>query len=367
MKIIVSGGGTGGHIYPALTVIEALRAECPAAEFLYVGTKEGLEADIVPKEGIPFRAVDAAGLKRSLSPANFLRIGRTMKGVLEARSIVREFAPDLVIGTGGYAAGPILLTAALSGVPTLIQEQNVYAGITNKLLARFVTKIAVGLEEARHFFPAEKTVVTGNPIRGAVLTAEPAYDAYGFTPEKPVVLISGGSRGARTINLAMVDVLRKASGDAGVQYFLVTGQGEYALVRKKLSEAGISLETAAHIKVEPYLYDMPSAMAMADLAVFRAGATGIAELTAKGIPSILVPYPYAAENHQEKNARALERVGAARVILNRELTGELLKTSIDALLGDRAALRAMGERSLALGKPNAARDIAKLGLSLIRH
>lgn len=366
-RIIVSGGGTGGHIYPALTIIDALRDERPQAEFLYVGTAAGLEADIVPKEGIPFRAVDAAGLERSFSPANLLRIGRTLKGVFEARSIIKGFAPDLVIGTGGYVAGPVLLMASLLGVPTLIQEQNVFAGITNKILARTVTKIAVGPEEARDFFPKEKTVVTGNPIRRAVLTATPAYEAYGFTREKPVVLVAGGSRGARTINTAMVDVLKSACADDRVQYLLVTGSGEYDSVKGALAEARADWERTAHIQVQPYLYDMPSAMAMADLAVFRAGATGIAELTAKGIPAILVPYPYAAENHQEKNARSLERAGAAKVILNRDLTGALLKASIDELLGDRAALDAMAERSRSLGKPDAARDIAKLGLSLLRE
>lgn len=366
VSVIVSGGGTGGHIYPALTIIDALREVCPQANFLYVGTKTGLEADIVPKAGIPFRSVDAAGLERSLSPANILRVARTIKGVWEARSILKDFAPDLVVGTGGYVAGPVLLMASLMGIPTLIQEQNVFAGITNKLLARTVTKVAVGAAEAREFFPAEKTHVTGNPIRRSVLMAEPAYEVYGFTREKPVVLVAGGSRGARTINNAMVDLLKGACADARVQYLLVTGRGEYQRVLDALLAAEIDWEGADHIQVKPYLYDMPSAMAMAGLAVFRAGATGIAELTAKGIPAILVPYPYAAENHQEKNARALEGAGAAKVILNRDLTGAVLRENIHALLGDPTVLALMKERSKSLGKPDAARDIAQLGLSLIK-
>ena len=345
MKIIVSGGGTGGHIYPALTLVSALAKKERTAEFLYVGTQKGLEADIIPKEGIPFETVDIEGLKRSFSPANIVRLGRAMHGVAEAAAIVRRFRPDVVIGTGGYVCGPILMAASLAHVPTLIQEQNVVPGVTNKILSKFVTKIAVGTEEALCRFPRKKAVFTGNPIRREVMTA---------------------SREKALETFAMVGVLQAAQEYPEVQFLLVTGRGEYEDVMRRLEEAGVDLAAAPHIKVEPYLYNMPEAMAMADLAVFRAGATGLAELTARGVPAILVPYPYAAENHQEYNARALERAGAARVILDRDLTDKTLSALLGELLSEEGKLRRMAEASRALGRPEAADEIADLVLEIAK-
>ena len=309
MKIIVSGGGTGGHIYPALTLIRTLQQKVDKLEVLYVGTHAGLEADIIPKEGIPFATVDLQGFKRSLSPENLLRAARAIKGVGKAMGIVRKFQPDVVVGTGGYVCGPVLMAASLLGIPSLIQEQNVIPGITNKILSKFVNKIATGYQEANGAFPANKVVFTGNPIRQEVMAhrQEADYEAFGLRPDTTTILVSGGSRGARTINRAMVEVLKHYAGRRGVQILHATGKGEYEDIISRISAAGLDLQQADNIKVKPYLYNMPQAMAIADLAIFRAGATGLAELTAKGIPAILVPYPYAAENHQEHNARAVEK------------------------------------------------------------
>ena len=368
MNIIVSGGGTGGHIYPALTIIRAIQRREPSARILYVGGRRGLEADIVPREGLNFIAVDLAGFERHLSFENVLRAWRAVRAVARARGIVHGFHPDIAIGTGGYVAGPILLAASLAGVPTLVQEQNAVAGVTNRILSRFATAIAVGMEDARRVFPAEKTYVTGNPIRPEVLTATRAEGAaaFGFDASKKTVLVSGGSRGARSIDRAMVGVLQAAQKYPEVQFLLVTGRGEYEDVMRRLEEAGVDLAAAPHIKVEPYLYNMPEAMAMADLAIFRAGATGLAELTARGVPAILVPYPYAAENHQEYNARALERAGAARVILDRDLTDKTLSALLGELLSEEGKLRRMAEKSRALGRPEAADEIADLVLEIAK-
>lgn len=368
MNIIVSGGGTGGHIYPAITIIRTIQERVPDARFLYVGTTRGLEADIIPKEGLPFATIDLQGFKRSLSPENFLRAGRAMMAVIKAGKLVSDFQPDVVIGTGGYVCGPILMAASLKGVPTLIQEQNVVPGVTNKILAKFVTKIACGTEGAVKHFPAGKTVFTGNPIRSEVMTAERAAGAaaFGFDPAKKTVLISGGSRGARAINRAMVDVLAAASRDDSVQYLHVTGRNEYDDILGRLEAAGVDLVGAKHIQVCPYLYNMPQAMALADIAVFRAGATGLAELTARGIPSILIPYPYAAENHQEHNARALAEHGAARMILNKDLTSEILKRELDELLADDGKLAAMAAKAREMGRPEAAATIADMAINLVR-
>ena len=348
MKIIVSGGGTGGHIYPALTLIRTLQQKVDKLEVLYVGTHAGLEADIIPKEGITFATVDLQGFKRSLSPENLLRAARAIKGVGKAMGIVRKFQPDVVVGTGGYVCGPVLMAASLLGIPSLIQEQNVIPGITNKILSKFVNKIATGYQEANGAFPANKVVFTGNPIRQEVMAQrqEADYEAFALHPGTTTILVSGGSR--------------------DVQILHATGKGEYEDIISRISAAGLDLQQADNIKVKPYLYNMPQAMAIADLAIFRAGATGLAELTAKGIPAILVPYPYAAENHQEHNARAVEKAGAARVILNKDLTAQGLIQAIDELIGKPEKLQAMAKASAKLGRPEAADTISELIIELAR-
>ena len=368
MRIIVSGGGTGGHIYPALTIVRAIQKKIPDAEFLYVGTKDGLEADIVPKEGIAFETVNIQGFKRSLTPENLVRGAQAFGGVVKAMGIVRRFKPDVAVGTGGYVCGPILLASSLMGIPTLIQEQNVMPGVTNRLLARFVSCIAMGTKEAAEHFPKGKRVFTGNPIREEVMRArsEDGKKLFGLDPEAKTVLVSGGSRGARSINLAMVGVLAHYAGRDGVQILHVTGKAGYDDTMGRLKEAGVDLAAAGNLFVEPYLYNMPQALACADVAVFRAGAIGIAELTARGVPSVLVPYPFAAANHQEMNARAIASAGAARMILDKELTSERLLSVLAELLSEDAKLRRMAKAAKKLGRPKAADEIASRVIRLAR-
>ena len=368
MRIIVSGGGTGGHIYPALTIVRAIQKKIPDAEFLYVGTKDGLEADIVPKEGIPFETVNIQGFKRSLTPENLVRGAQAFGGVVKAMGIVRRFKPDVAVGTGGYVCGPILLASSLMGIPTLIQEQNVMPGVTNRLLARFVSCIAMGTKEAAEHFPKGKRVFTGNPIREEVMRArsEDGKKLFGLDPKAKTVLVSGGSRGARSINRAMVGVLAHYAGRDGVQILHVTGKAGYDDTMERLQEAGVDLAAAGNLFVEPYLYNMPQALACADVAVFRAGAIGIAELTARGVPSVLIPYPFAAANHQEMNARAIATAGAARMILDRELTSERLLSVLAELLSEDAKLRRMAKAAKKLGRPKAADEIASRVIRLAR-
>ena len=364
MNIIFSGGGTGGHIYPALTLIDTVKKKLPDTKILYVGTEKGLESDIVPKTGINFSAMKLeGGFERHFTMENIKRAADAILSIRRAGKIIDEFKPNVVVGTGGYVCGPILLAASLKKIPTLIQEQNAVAGITNKILSKFVTKIAVGSKLALKNFPASKTIYTGNPIRAEVLTAnrEDGLREFNFTAEKPVVLISGGSRGARSINTAMIDVLKHAE-NFDAQFLHVTGKGEFESVKQSLGD-----NLPPNVKVVPYLYNMPQAMAMASLAIFRAGATGLAELTARGIPAILIPYPYAAENHQEFNAMELVKVGAARMILNKDLTTETLSKHLAELLKDPAELKKMSAASLTLGRPQAADEISDLILNLVKQ
>lgn len=369
MRIIVSGGGTGGHIYPAITLINNIKKLVPDAQFLYVGTKKGLEADIIPREQIPFATLEISGFERHLTAKNFVVLGKALGSLVKARSIVKKFKPDVAIGTGGYVCGPILMAAALMGVPSLIQEQNAIPGVTNKILAKFVNKIAVGYERAAKYFPAEKTVFTGNPIRDDILlsTRDEGLMEFSLDPFKKTILVSGGSRGAHSINKAMLKVHKHFANNYRVQIMHVTGKTEYDFVKNGLEEIGLDLQKADNFAVYPYLYDMPKALAAADIAVFRSGATSLAELTARGVPSVLIPYPFAAENHQEFNARELEKNGASRVILNRDLTGDILIETLEQMMSSENTLQEMAQASRAMGKPNAAQTIAEMIVALAEN
>jgi len=369
MRILVTGGGTGGHIYPALAIARGFQQRHPGAEILYVGTNRGLEADIVPKTGYPFRTITVEGLERKVS-LQLLTAGlKALRGIVETRNIVREFRPDVVVGTGGYVCGPVVLVAAWQGIPCLIHEQNAYPGITNKLLSRFVKKVAVTFADSEKYFPRGTPVkLTGLPIRPEVMTAERerGLEKLGLDRDKFFLLVTGGSRGARSINRAMVQVHKRLSGREDVQVLHLTGQAGYEETVKLLEKEGISLFSPGNITVKPYLYNMEDALAAADLIVCRAGATTLAEITARGIPSVLIPYPFAAENHQEYNARSLENNGAAMVILDKDLTGDGLAQTVEALLQDRRRLQAMAANSLKMGKPQALEEILDLLDELVR-
>lgn len=362
MRVIVTGGGTGGHIYPALAIAQGIKQQYPGADILYVGTAAGLEADIVPQAGYPFKKISvSSGFARKLAVKNIKVFWQAGQGILEAQKIVRQFKPDIVIGTGGYVCGPVVLAAVINKIPTLIHEQNALPGITNKLLSRFVSRVAVTFEDSITRFPPKTRIhLTGLPVRPEIFTVdkEQAYARLNLQRDKQTLLVFGGSRGARKINTAMLEVLKQAKDSWQIVH--VTGKGEYQQYLRQVREAGIALDNTGNINVIPYLYNMPDALAVADLVVCRAGATTLAELTALGLPSILIPYPYAAENHQEYNARALADRGAAIMIKDSQLTGELLLNHIDNLFSQPQRLAEMAEKSAALGRPQALTEILTL-------
>ncbi|HEY3424712.1 MAG TPA: undecaprenyldiphospho-muramoylpentapeptide beta-N-acetylglucosaminyltransferase [Negativicutes bacterium] len=369
MRIIMSGGGTGGHIYPAITIVKAIEKVVQPCEVLFVGTQDGLEADIIPKEGYSFATIEVRGFERRLSWQNINTVRKTLSSVVHSQKIIRDFKPDIVIGTGGYVCGPVLLAASLMRIPTMIQEQNVIPGITNKILARFVKQIAVGYSQAAKYFNnPEKVIFSGNPIRAEVMSAsrEAGVAALGLNPSKQTILVSGGSRGARSINQAMLSVYQYVAARKDIQLLHVTGQNEYNGIVGNVKQYGIDITNCGNIIIKPYLYNMPEALAATDLAIFRAGAIGLAELTARGIPAILIPYPYAAANHQEFNARVMERQGAAIVIRDAELDKTNLIEIISGLLSNPTRLADMAKASKALGRPDAAKTIANMVLTLLK-
>lgn len=366
MKVILSGGGTGGHIYPALTIADQLKKINPDIEIIFIGTRQGLEKDIVPRYGYPIKFIEVAGFKRSLSFDTLRSAFKLVKGLFEAYSLISSIKPDLVIGTGGYVCGPVVFLSALKGIPACIQEQNAMPGVTNKILSYFVKKVFLGYKEAgKYFCKNTEMVYTGNPIRMEILAGEKdtAIKELGLDTKKKTILVSGGSRGARSINNAMLEAEVMLSERHDVQVVHVTGDVNYEQYMKDIAGKGV---IGDNIIIKPYLHNMPVALAAADLAVFRAGAIGLAELMAKGIPSILIPYPYATANHQEFNARAIEAEGAARVILDKDLTGEKLLEAIEHLLIHKEQLEQMQQAAKKLGKPQAAEIIAQQALSLIK-
>jgi UDP-N-acetylglucosamine--N-acetylmuramyl-(pentapeptide) pyrophosphoryl-undecaprenol N-acetylglucosamine transferase len=369
MRFLIAGGGTGGHIYPALSIAGAIRRRDPAAEFLFVGTGHGMEADLVPRAGYRLKTIHLYGFQRRISLRNIKNLFLTGKSLWDVKGILQDFRPDVVIGTGGYVCGPVVWVAARSGIPTLIQEQNAFPGVTNRILGRVVDAVALGYEEAAAQFSGRRArvTVTGNPVREDLAGAdrESACRHFGFQPGIRTVLVTGGSQGARSINQAALALHRLLAVKKDFQLLHITGQTDYNDIIQRLKSEGIFFDDAASGRiVVPYLHEMPQALAAADLVVSRAGAIGLAELTLRGVPAILVPYPYASENHQEINARALAGRGAAEVVLDAELTGELLLAKIERLLSDPEKLRGMSAAAAALGHPNAAGEIADIALEL---
>lgn len=367
MKVILSGGGTGGHIYPALTIADEIRTLRPDTEILFVGTQHGMEKDIVPRAGYHIEFIDIAGFKRSLSLDTVKSVCKLFTGFFGALKLLRNFKPDLVIGTGGYVCGPVVLLAALQGIPTCVQEQNALPGVTNKILSHFVQKIFLGYNEGAKYFTGDASkVYTGNPIRKDVVLAsrDAARKEFNLDPLKKTILIAGGSLGAASMNKAVLQMEKAFSGRPDVQILHSTGKGNFDAYMEQVNELGGFKD---NITIKPYFYDMPLALAAADLAVFRAGAIGLAELTARGVASVLIPYPYATANHQEFNARALEAVGAAKVILDKDLNGEILQETIEKLLINKKELQQMQKAARAAGKPAAAQEIAKQALALVKN
>jgi UDP-N-acetylglucosamine--N-acetylmuramyl-(pentapeptide) pyrophosphoryl-undecaprenol N-acetylglucosamine transferase len=358
MRVIIAGGGTGGHLYPGIAIAEEVTSR-PGGEVLFVGTARGLEAKLVPSAGYALELLQVSGLKRtgvSGLVRGLLRLPRAFFGSL---AILRRFRPDLVIGVGGYASGPIVLTAALSGYATAIQEQNSRPGFTNRLLGKFVRRVFVAFEESRKYFAAAKTTLSGNPVRRGFLAGRAAVASPVTAPATKTLLVVGGSQGARAVNelvCAMVPILARRGPLPRIVH--QAGPADFDRTRERYAAAGVTgagLEPA--VDVRAYIDDMPGELAKASLVIGRAGALTLAELAIVGCPAILVPLPTAADDHQTANAREMAAAGAAVVVPQREATAEGLADLVGSLLGDDARRATMGAAMAALGRPGAARAI----------
>lgn len=368
MRVLITGGGTGGHINPALAIAQKVRSENPSNEILYVGTKNGLESELVPKAGFEFKYVTAKYLRRKISFENIKTLFASMKGVMEAAKIIKEFKPDIVVGTGGYVCGPVVLSASLKKIPTMIHEQNVFPGITNKMLAKVVDVIGISFAEAEKYFPKEvrnKLVLVGNPVRKDVLTADrrKSRTKLNLRPETVLIYSFGGSGGQISLNEAIIDVIKKYNGNAGVKIIHVTGKKMYESFLDAIKSNGINLMD--NVEVFDYMYDAATALSASDIVIGSAGAITIAEITVIGVPSILIPKTYTAENHQEYNARALEKEGAAKVILEKDLNGATLINAIEEIIQNKSVLKTMSLNSKRMGNIDVENKIFEAMVNLI--
>ena len=353
MRVIIAGGGTGGHVFPGIAVGRALRA-LGHTEILFVGTPQGLEAEAVPRAGFAFEAIRArqvrgGGLRRALvgGIAALLAIGAALR-------TIRRFRPRVVVGVGGYASVPLVIAARLARVPTLLLEQNVIPGATNRLLGRFAQRVCTSFRETATSFPGARVVCTGNPVREEVLAVAAARAARSAAAGRLVLLVVGGSGGAHRLNVATLEaVVRLGARRSRLRIVHQTGAADAEETRRRYAEVGAAAE------VQPFFTDMAALYEEADLVLCRAGATTIAELLVVGLPAILVPYPYAADDHQRRNAEAVQAVGAATLILDRDLTPERLADELARLLDDADQRRKMGAAARALARPEAGRLVAE--------
>jgi UDP-N-acetylglucosamine--N-acetylmuramyl-(pentapeptide) pyrophosphoryl-undecaprenol N-acetylglucosamine transferase len=368
MSVLIAGGGTGGHLYPGIAVARELLLREPDAQVTFVGTAAGIEARVVPREGFELELIRSAGLKGK-SLKSWMRGAALLPvSALDAWRVISRRRPSVAIGVGGYSSGPVVGLAAVRGIPTLLMEQNAMPGVTNRTLARIVDAAAITYEESAAFF-GRKAFMAGNPVRPEFFQKDhdsselrSAYATQNSPPGTVQVLIFGGSQGAHAINVAMVEAATRLG--AAVPRLAIThqtGERDLEMVRDGYGRAGLQA------RVEPFLFTMDREMRLADVVVCRAGATTLAELTAAGRPSILIPLPTATDDHQRKNAQALAKTGAARMLEQRELTGERLAGELRALAGDIDARRRMGDAARAMARPEAARIIVDRIVKLARR
>jgi len=350
-RLVFAGGGTGGHLFPAIALAEEFRRRDPGTSITFVGSRGGLEEKVVPKYGWPLKLFDVEGVKRKKGLDAARALAKAAMSTVEAVRFLRSLRPDGVIGSGSYSSAPVVAAARLLGMKTAVLEQNALPGLTNRALGKFVNRVYISFEESRKFFPGGRTILSGNPVRREIITK--LEDRRGMG-ERFSILVFGGSQGATAINAAFLDAAEFLTDIwSGLKVVHQTGQDGFETVAAAYKRKNLKVEAYRFIEA------MGEAYNSADLVVCRAGATSLAEITAAGLPSILIPYPFASDDHQTINARSLEKAGAAVMIRQEGLTGAVLAGEIRRLYGDPQVLKSMRERSKALGRPRAAQEIAE--------
>ncbi len=352
MKVIIAAAGTAGHINPGLAIANKIKKENPKSEIIFLGTTRGLENDLVPRAGYELKTIEAYGLSKSISLQSIKKNIKTLKGVSQARKIVKEFSPDIVIGTGGYICGASILAANKYKIPTMLHESNAFPGKAVKMLSKKVDTILVTFEDAKKLIPkAKNIVVTGTPtkIKDLKLTKEQKNEVItkqGLQTNKPVVLIFGGSQGAKAINDVIIKIINEKL-NKNYQIMWAPGPLQYDIVKNQ-----IKIDQLRDIKIVPYIYNMEEVLNACDLIISRSGAMTITEISKVGKPSILVPLPNVSNNHQEYNAKVLQNIGAAKIILNQDLTSDALNKQIEEIVQDEKEMQTMGKNAKKIAVSN---------------
>lgn len=354
MKAIIAAAGTGGHINPALAIANKIKQEEPNSEIIFVGTDRGLENDLIPRAGYDLKRIEAYGFNRKISLDNVKKMYKTFKSIGQAKKIIQDFKPDIMIGTGGYICLPVVLAASKLKVPIVLHESNAFPGVAIKMLSKKASAILVGFEDAKkRIRNTENVVVVGNPskVKKIAFTnsqKEKILKEIGLTDiEKPIVLVFGGSQGAQKINESFINIISKKINEK-YQIIWATGPNQYEIIKAKLQSLNINIDNISNVKILPYIYNMEEVMNCVDLVVSRSGAMTITEISIVGKPSIFIPFPYATENHQEYNAKVLEKVGAAKIILDADLDFNILNSTINAIISDKEKMCRMSENAHAV-------------------
>ena len=350
MKVIIAAAQTGGHINPGIAIANKIKKENKNARIMFIGTTRGLENDLVPRAGFDLRTIEAYGINRKISISNIKNMFKTLKGLGEAKKIVKEYKPDIVIGTGGFICGPVLMAAKKYKIPTLLHESNAFPGVAVKLLSKKVDTILLGFEDAKKRLPNSKNiVVTGTPTKIKKVQLPETQKGkmiseLGLKKDLPIVLVFGGSQGAKSINSTLIDII-KSKENKNYQIIWASGPKQYDIIKETLKENKIDINKIENVKILPYIYNMEEMMNLVDVVISRSGAMTITEIAITGKPAIFVPFPFATENHQEYNARVLENVGAAKIILDKDLNKESLSNALNGILKDKNKLIQMGKNA----------------------
>lgn len=350
MKVIIAAAQTGGHINPGIAIANKIKKENKNAEILFIGTTRGLENDLVPRAGFSLKTINAYGINRKISIQNIKNMIKTLKGFGEAKKIVKEFNPDIVIGTGGFICGSVLTAAKKCNIPTILHESNAFPGVAVKLLSKKVDTVLLGFQDAKSRLPkAKNIVVTGTPTK--VKKVDILQDKknsiisnLGLDTNLPIVLVFGGSQGAKSINEALIEIIKNKK-NTNYQIIWASGPKQYDIIANTLKEKNIDINKIKNVKIIPYIYNMEEMMNLADIIISRSGAMTINEIAITGKPAIFIPFPFATENHQEYNAKVLVNVDAAKMILDKELNAESLSKTLNEMLKDKNELIKMGQNA----------------------
>lgn len=364
MKVIIAAAGTAGHINPGLAIANKIKEKDDKSEIIFIGTTRGLENDLVPRAGYKLKTIEAYGLSKEISIANLKKICTTLKATGKARKIIQDFKPDIIVGAGGYICGPVVWAAHKENIPVILHESNAFPGKAVKMLAKKADTVLISFEEARERIPGAKNIVfTGTPVKiekknYTIQQKEKILKDVGLSNDIPIVLVFGGSQGAQKINEAIIGIIEgKLNKD--YQIIWATGPKQYDIIKNELSKKEININNIKNTKILPYIYNMEEIMNVSDIIVARSGAMTITEISNLGKPSILVPLPNVSQNHQLYNAKVLENVGAAEIILNDELKKDNLNTEIEKIIKDKELMKTMGEKAYTKSVQNVQENIYK--------